>query len=121
MPLETLNNLRPPEVESGTLWYLGGIGTLGALGAIVRLLGDEDRAVTPRAILTYLASGVVAGLCIVFLFSSQLGFSWTSLGIAGLAGFGAMDLLALGARLLGQAMRWIMSLKITTRGKKDNE
>ena len=115
--LEPLNNLRPPSVESGTLWYLGSLASLGALGAFVRLLGDEDKAVTVRALLAYFFSGIVAGLCVVFLFSSQLGFSWTSLGVSGLAGFGAMDLLALGARLVGGMMRRLMGTTTTDKKK----
>ena len=120
-PPETVTSLKPPEFSVDLAWYFGCVASISAFAAIASLFGDAKKQVTFRVFFAYVFAGVVAGLSIVFVMSITLGFSWFALGVAGFAGFKALEIMLLGYSLVRSLVSKVMGRKSLDKDEADSD
>jgi hypothetical protein len=85
-----------------------GIIAFGGVSALAALFSSEA-ALTPRVIVAYTMSGLIASGVVVLLLVERYGMSWFLVGIAILAGYKAVDFLAAGSlyirKLIGKFVK----------------
>jgi hypothetical protein len=84
----------PLEADNQLITYILLIIAMGGIASIASLLSSEA-AISMRAIIAYLMSGLVASGVIVTLLVEQYGVSWFMVGVSILAGYKAIDFLAI--------------------------
>ena len=100
-----MDDLRPPNTDANTLWYLSAVFVLGSLSSIAALLGDKAAVIEPRTICAYVIAGAMAALGIVLVLSYWYGFNYFLLGVSVFAGHTAVQVLALGSRLVRNLLK----------------
>lgn len=92
----------------GAITLSCGVVGLSLLGGVARLLQDSpdsDTPITKRDWLRYCSSSLVAGILLSTLVHYYHGTSPLLLGVAGLGGFGAMQILGLGMELVKMVLK----------------
>ena len=84
----------PLEADNRLIAYILLIIAMGGIASIASLLSSEA-VISTRAIVAYLMSGLVASGVIVTLLVDQYGVSWFMVGVSILAGYKAIDFLAI--------------------------
>ena len=100
-----MDDFKPPTADANTLWYLSSVFILGSLSSIAALLGDKAAIVDSRAIAAYVIAGAMAALGIVLVLSNWYGFNYFLLGVSIFAGHTAVQVLALGSRLVSNLLK----------------
>ena len=106
-----LSNLVNQPIWDEVTFFLSVIA-LSSIASISRLLSDsfddEDSKLTKVAIWTYLICGIVAGLIISLILHRSYGNSYFLVGLAGVAGFGSVQVLSTLALLLNGMLKKII-------------
>ena len=80
----------------GKIALFASVVVLSCLASCARMLNDnKDRAITVKLLLTYLAGGLTAGIIIALLAYRIYGPSYFLIGLSGVAGFGAVQILSM--------------------------
>ena len=94
------------------LTFFLSVVALSSIASLSRLLsdsfGEEEKRITKIAIWTYLICGFVAGLIISLILHNSYGNSYFLVGLAGVAGFGSVQVLATLALLLNGMIKRIV-------------
>ena len=90
----------PPDSENkevlGKIALFASVVMLSCLASCARMLNDnKDAPITVKVLLTYLAGGVTAGVIIALMAYRFYGPSYFLIGLSGVAGFGAVQILSM--------------------------
>ena len=86
----------PPlmDADKKVLIFFSGMIACGGIAAVASLLGQESTPITIRTLLFYGIAGCISSLIVVLLLVEYYGPSYFLTGIAVLAGYKAVDVLA---------------------------
>ena len=80
----------------GKIALFASVVVLSCLASCARMLNDnKDASITVKVLLTYLAGGMTAGVIIALLAYRFYGPSYFLIGLSGVAGFGAVQILSM--------------------------
>jgi len=80
----------------GKIALFASVVVLSCLASCARMLNDnKDAPITVKVLLTYLAGGMTAGVIIALLAYRFYGPSYFLIGLSGVAGFGAVQILSM--------------------------
>jgi len=80
----------------GKIALFASVVVLSCLASCARMLNDnKDAPITVKVLLTYLAGGMTAGVIIALLAYRIYGPSYFLIGLSGVAGFGAVQILSM--------------------------
>ena len=80
----------------GKIALFASVVVLSCLASCARMLNDnKDASITVKVLLTYLAGGMTAGVIIALLGYRFYGPSYFLIGLSGVAGFGAVQILSM--------------------------
>ena len=90
----------PPDSENkevlGKIALFASVVMLSCLASCARMLNDnKDAPITVKVLLTYLAGGMTAGVIIALMAYRFYGPSYFLIGLSGVAGFGAVQILSM--------------------------
>ena len=113
--LATTDKLPPLlEADRRVIAFFVGMIACGGIAAFASLLGQEAKPLSKRTIFFYIVAGCVASLVVVLLLVEYYGPSYFLTGIAILAGYKAVDVLA----ILGMGIKRFLSRFLDNKEKK---